>query len=156
MGSSWTLVGRSWILLGSPGKLLGRPGEVLGGSWGLLGRSKIDQKIDSKIDPKSSRIWIAQKRSGATPAEVSEHRSQNRSENRSEIESDPGPPKSLWSYACRGFREIDPKIGPKSSRIRDRQKRSGATPADVSALSETQRESDPGNLENYQTRYRYD
>ena len=61
-GPSWALLGWSWEA----------PGAVLGGSWGDFGRSKIDQKIVPKIDPKSSRIATEKNRSGATPVDVSE------------------------------------------------------------------------------------
>jgi len=85
LGRSWAVLGGLGLVLGDLGAILGGLGvfldsfwavlgclgAVMGGSWSLQGRSKIDQKINSKIDPKSSRIWIAQKRSGATPADVS-------------------------------------------------------------------------------------
>ena len=60
LGRSWGGLGRSWGDLGwSWGGLwgvLGRLGAVLGGSWSLLGRPKIDQKIDPKLDSKTGRI----------------------------------------------------------------------------------------------------
>ena len=59
-------------LLEPLGALLARSGGLLGRSWGLLEASKIDQKIDPKMEPKWSRIREGQNRSGATPAEVSE------------------------------------------------------------------------------------
>ena len=85
-GLSWGGLGRSWgglewswgDLWGVLGHLeavwgvLARLGAALGGSWGLLGRSQIDQKIDLKIDPKSSWIATEKKRSGATPVVVAE------------------------------------------------------------------------------------
>ena len=59
-----------------------------------------------------------------------------------------------------GRSEIDPKIvakiDPKSSRIRDGQNRSGATPVMVSKVSGPYRASHPTSPENYQNRYRYD
>ena len=71
LGDLGAILGGLGAILGRLGTTLGGLGAVLGGSWSLQGRSKIGQKIDPKIDPKSSRIWIAQKRSGATPADVS-------------------------------------------------------------------------------------
>ena len=72
-------LGRVWRvlgpLLGALGDSVGALGAILGRSWGLLGR-----------------LWDVQ------------NRSKNRSENRSEIEPDPDRPKTLWSYACNGFR----------------------------------------------------
>ena len=63
-----------------------------------------------------------------------------------------------WSLQRRAKidQKIDPKINPKSSRIWIAQKRSGATPADVSALDRAQRALDGGALESYQKRYLYD
>ena len=84
LGRPWGDLGWSW---GGLWEVLGRLGEVLGGSWGPLGRSKIDQKSDPKIDPKSSRIRIGQKRSGATPVMVSEVSEAHRN-------SDPGAPEN--------------------------------------------------------------
>ena len=52
--------------------------------------------------------------------------------------------------------KIDPKIDPKSSRIWIAQKCSGATPADVSALDQPQRELNEITRKSYQNRYRYD
>ena len=76
LGLSWgalrVVLDRSWTLLGSLGVVLGGSWGTLGGSWGTLGRSKIDQKTDPKIDPKSSRIATEINRSGATPVDVSE------------------------------------------------------------------------------------
>ena len=72
VGGSWVVLGRLGALLGGSWGLLGRLGALLGGSWRPLGRSKIDQKINRKIDPKSSRIATEKKRSGATPVVVSE------------------------------------------------------------------------------------
>ena len=71
-GDLGAVFGRSWEVLDGLGVLLGRSWGALGGSWGDFGRSKIVPKIDAKIDPKSSRIRIGQKRSGATPVMVSE------------------------------------------------------------------------------------
>ena len=72
LGGLGAVFGRSWAVLGGLGALLGRSWGALGGSWGDFGRSKIDQKIVPKIDPKSSRIATEKKRSGATPVVVSE------------------------------------------------------------------------------------
>ena len=72
LGGLGAVFGRSWVVLGGLGALLGRSWGALGGSWGDFGRSKIDQKIVPKIDPKSSRIATEKKRSGATPVDVSE------------------------------------------------------------------------------------
>ena len=76
LGPLGALLGWSWGGLGQllepSWGVLGRLGVALGSSWDLLERSKIDQKIDRKIDPKSSRIRYCQKRSGATPADISE------------------------------------------------------------------------------------
>ena len=72
LGGLGVVFGRSWVVLGGLGALLGRSWGALGGPWGDFGRSKIDQKVVPKIDPNSSRIRIGQKRSGATPVDVSE------------------------------------------------------------------------------------
>ena len=72
LGGLGAVFGRSWAVLGGLGALLGRSWGALGGPWGDFGRSKIDQKIVPKIDPKSSRIRIGQNRFGATPVVVSE------------------------------------------------------------------------------------
>ena len=60
LGRSWGDLGWSWGglwgVLGRLGAVLGCPGRLLGGSWGALGRSKIDQKIDPKLDSKTGRI----------------------------------------------------------------------------------------------------
>ena len=72
LGGLGAVFGRSWAVLGGLGALLGRSWGAIGGSWDDFGRSKIDQKIVPKIDPKWSRIRIGQKRSGATPVMVSE------------------------------------------------------------------------------------
>ena len=61
--------GGSWGGLGVPWEA---PGGLLGGSWGALGRSKIDQKISRKIDPKSSRIATEKNGPNTTPVDVSE------------------------------------------------------------------------------------
>ena len=64
------------------------------------------------------------------------------------------------SWSDSGRSKIDPKIvpkiDPKSSRIRDGQNRSGATPVVVSEVSGAHRELNPITLQNYQNRYRYD
>ena len=51
---------------------LGRPWVVLGGYCGLLGRSKIDQKIDPKLDSKTGRIATEKNGPNTTPVVVSE------------------------------------------------------------------------------------
>ena len=48
-------LGHFWALLGSLGRLRGVSWGALGGSWGALGRSKIDQKLDPKLDSKTGR-----------------------------------------------------------------------------------------------------
>ena len=72
LGGLGAVFGRPWGVLGCSWGVLEHLGAALGSSWGPLGRSKIDQKSDPKIDPKSSRIRIGPKRSGATPVDVSE------------------------------------------------------------------------------------
>ena len=52
--------------------VLGASWGALGRSWGALGRSKIDQKIDPKLDSKTGRIATEKNGSGATPVDVSE------------------------------------------------------------------------------------
>ena len=49
-------------------------GALLGPSWGGLGfgRSKIDQKIDAKLDSKTGRIATAKNGPNTTPVVVSE------------------------------------------------------------------------------------
>ena len=59
-------------LLGGLGAVLGRPGRLLGGSWGALGRSKIDQQIDPKLDSKTGRIATEKNGPTTTPVVVSE------------------------------------------------------------------------------------
>ena len=71
LGHLGALLGPLGALLDPLGALLARSGGLLGRSWGLLEATKIDQKIDPKI------------------------------------ESDPFVPKSLRSYACRGFRALE-------------------------------------------------
>ena len=67
LGSSWGGLGTSWGGLGAlldppgqsweaPGVVLGASWGALGRSWGALGRSKIDRKIDPKLDSKTGRI----------------------------------------------------------------------------------------------------
>ena len=72
---SWSDLGRSWGGLGRPwgglGPLLEPLGAVSGGSWGLLGRSKIDQQIDPKLDTKISRIATENNGPNTTPVVVS-------------------------------------------------------------------------------------
>ena len=83
LGASWAGLGvllgplwGSWARLGRVlerlGAILGPPGALLGRSWDLLGRSKIDQKIDLKSDPKSARIATAKNGPNLTPTDVSE------------------------------------------------------------------------------------
>ena len=66
---SWAVWGGSlghfWALLGSLGRLRGV-------AWGTLGRSKIDQKRDPKLDPKTDRIATEKNGPNATPVVVSE------------------------------------------------------------------------------------
>ena len=95
-GVSWGCLGGSWgglgVVLGDLGAILGGLGAAFGRSWAVLGglgalwddlRALLGalgrlwevqnrSKIDSKIDPKSSRIRIGQTRSGATPVVVSD------------------------------------------------------------------------------------
>ena len=72
LGHLGALLGPLGALLGPLGALLARSGGLLGRSWDLLAASKIDQKNDPKIEPKSNRIREGQNRSGATPVVVSE------------------------------------------------------------------------------------
>ena len=76
LGLSWgalrVVLDRSWTLLGSLGVVLGGSWGDLGGSRGTLGRSKIDQKIDPKLDSKTGRIATEKYRSNLTPVDVSE------------------------------------------------------------------------------------
>ena len=58
LGWSWAILGRSWA--------------VLGRSWAVLERSKIDQKIDPKLDSKTGRIATEKNGPNATPVVVSE------------------------------------------------------------------------------------
>ena len=78
LGHLGALLGPLGALLDPLGALLARSGGLLGRSWGLLEASKIDQKIDPKMEPKWSRIREGQNRSGATPAEVSESSARHR------------------------------------------------------------------------------
>ena len=62
--------------------LLGRLGELLGRPWGPLGRPKIDQKIDPKLDSKTGRIATEKNGPNTTPVDVSElHHPQRKSDN---------------------------------------------------------------------------
>ena len=72
LGPSWAALGASWELLGRSWAVLGCPRRLLGGSWGTLGRSKIDQKIDPKLDSKTGRIATEKNGPNITPADVSE------------------------------------------------------------------------------------
>ena len=62
-------LGPIWGALGGP---LGGLGAVLGRSCAVLGRSKSDQKIDPKLDPKTSRIATEKNSPNTTPVDVSE------------------------------------------------------------------------------------
>ena len=55
-------------------------------------------------------------------------------ENRVETASDLKKNETLWSYACRCFSDIHPKIDPKSTKTEKIENRSGATPVVVSAV----------------------
>ena len=70
-GRPWGVLGCSWGVLGRLGAVLGCPGRLLGGSWGALGRSKIDQKIDPKLDAKTGRIATEKNGPNTTPVVVS-------------------------------------------------------------------------------------
>ena len=76
LGWPWIDLGWSWgdlgVILERPGAVLGCPGRLLGGSWGALGRSKIDQKIDPKLDAKTGRIATEKNGPNTTPVVVSE------------------------------------------------------------------------------------
>ena len=72
LGGPGAVFGRSWSVLGGLEALLGRSWGALGDPWGDFGRSKIDQKIVPKIDPKSSRIATEKKGPNCTPVDVSE------------------------------------------------------------------------------------
>ena len=72
LGGLGAVFGRSWAVLGGLRALLRRSWGVLGGSWGDFGRSKIDQKIVPKVDPKSSRIATEKNGPNTTPVDVSE------------------------------------------------------------------------------------
>ena len=65
-------LGHFWALLGSLGRLRGVSWGALGGSWGALGRSKIDPKIDPKLDSKTGRIATEKNGPNTTPVVVSE------------------------------------------------------------------------------------
>ena len=52
--------------------VLGASWGALGRSWGALGRSKIDQKIDPKLDSKTGRIATEKNGPNTTPVMVSE------------------------------------------------------------------------------------
>ena len=90
LGRSWGVLGRSWGDLGwswgglgqslgglgaswgGLGPLLEPLGAVLGGSWSVLGRSKIDQKMDPKPEAKRGRIATEKNGPNTTPVVVSE------------------------------------------------------------------------------------
>ena len=114
---SWAVLGWSWAILGGLGAVLGRSWAILGRSWAVLGRSWGDL----------GRSWGGPGGSwGAPEASWRPKRVPKGSQNRPKIDQ-----KSI------------PKSIQKSSRIRDGQNRSGATPADVSEGSEAQRTLDP-------------
>ena len=69
LGWSWDDLGAAWGGLGVPWE---SPGKLLGGSWGALGRSKIDPKIDPKLDSKTGRIATEKNGPNTTPVDVSE------------------------------------------------------------------------------------
>ena len=78
MGGLWAVLGDLGSILGGIGAfldslwaVLGRLGAGMSGSWSLQGRSKIDQKIDPKLDSNTGRIATEKNGSGATPADVS-------------------------------------------------------------------------------------
>ena len=63
-----TILIPSWPQANSVGRL----GAPWGGSWGALGRPKIDPKIDPILDSKTGRIATEKNRSRATSVDVSE------------------------------------------------------------------------------------
>ena len=65
LGPSWAALGASWELLGPSWRLQG----CFGGLWG---RSKIDRKIDPKLDSKTGRIATEKNGPNTTPVDVSE------------------------------------------------------------------------------------
>ena len=73
-------------------------------------RALQDHPSSSQDCPK--KLHEASRRPQERPRDV-QNGSKGRSENRSEIESDPGGPKSLWSYACRRFRAALKALGGK-------------------------------------------
>ena len=82
LGGSWEAFGPSWGTLGPFWSGLGSLLAALGPSWrglgsllappGTLGRSKIDQKLDPKLDSKTGRIATEKNGPNATPVVVSE------------------------------------------------------------------------------------
>ena len=72
LGVLGSLLGGLGVILEPSGVVLGCPGRLLGGSWGALGRSKIDQKIDPKLDSKTGRIATEKNGPNTTPVVVSE------------------------------------------------------------------------------------
>ena len=92
MGSPWAVLRRSWVLLGRSwaiqgvlgvlGPILGALGVLSGGlgtllgalgcSCAVLGRSKVDQQIDPKLDSKTGQIATEKNGPNTTPVVVSE------------------------------------------------------------------------------------
>ena len=72
LGGLGSLLGGLGVILEPSGVVLGCPGRLLGGSWGALGRSKIDQKIVPKLDSKTGRIATEKNGPNTTPVDVSE------------------------------------------------------------------------------------
>ena len=91
------------MVLGDLGAILGGLGAVFGRSWAVLGGLGV---LLGRSWALLGRLWEVQ------------NRSKNRSENRSEIEPDPDRPKTLWSYACNGFRGVGAPPGLKSNQPR--------------------------------------
>ena len=98
--------------MGSLGAVLGDLGWSWGGLWGVLGRLGASLGRSGAV-LENQRVAI---------------------EKRFEIASDHQKKETLWSYACRSFSKIRPKIDPKSTEIEKIENRSGATPVMVSAV----------------------
>ena len=58
--------------MGPVGVVLGGSRGALGGFWGAPELSKIDQKIDPKLDSKTGRIATEKNGPNTTPVDVSE------------------------------------------------------------------------------------
>ena len=93
-------LGPSWGGLGQLRALLGAVLGPLSPSWGGLGKPL--GRLRAILGPLGALLGRLGRLLGR-PGAV-QNRSKNRSENRSEIELDPDRPKTLWSYACNGFR----------------------------------------------------